>query len=290
MNRNTLQPPGSRPQPQPQLSTHQSLLQSLNQLKLPKSPSRTDPILTQFQTFLNNYKILTNSIFHQISSNNTIPNQTPEKLLNDLNQLDQYLIKLLSLHSQHDQNCKRMNTLMNQIKQIGQDQLDEKIRKIYNAEKKLNSICLDGEKEKEKFRRIESLSLKPTQILNHAKLIAPYTSAPPAPPTTNPNNATIATAGLDLQDPALRFLMPFPTEDIIRRGRMGQEMSGLDPSEIGKLGGNELGPVVGETRSAAGVRPSAVKSQAPYPTMSSRRPPPPEAEDDLFDLDLNPDL
>lgn len=285
MNRNPVQV-----QPQPQLTTQQTLIKSLNQLKLPISPSRTDPIINQFQSFLNNYKILTNSIFHQISSNNTIPNQTPQKLLNDLSQLDQYLIKLLSLHAEHDQNCKKMNHLMNQIHRIGHRSIDEKIRKIYDAEKKLNSICLDGEKEKESFRRIESLSLKPTQILNHAKLIAPYTSAPPAPPTTNPNNATVATAGLDLQDPALRFLMPFPTEDIIRRGRMGQEMSGLDPSEMGKLGGPDLGPVVGETRLASGVRPSATKSKAAYPTMSSRRAPPPEAEDDLFDLDLNPDL
>ncbi|EGG11207.1 uncharacterized protein MELLADRAFT_76747 [Melampsora larici-populina 98AG31] len=286
MNRKTLQPTGSK-----SVSTHQSLLQSLDQLKLPISPNKTEPIQNQFQSFLKSYQTLSHSIFHQISTNNTIPNQTPQKLLNDLNQLDQYLVKLLSFHATHDSNCKRMNRLMNQIQIINQNKLNQNIQKIYDAEKKLNSICLNGEKEKQSYRKIDSLSLKPTQILNHAKLIAPYTSAPPAPPTTNPNNTTVATAGLDLQDPALRFLMPFPTEDIIRRGRMGQEMSGTDPSEIDKLAGNQLGPVVGETRSASGVRPSVVaKSQVVYPTMSSRRPPPPEVEEDLFDLDLNPDL
>ncbi|KAG0147794.1 hypothetical protein CROQUDRAFT_452493 [Cronartium quercuum f. sp. fusiforme G11] len=283
MNRSTHQPAGSRPQPQ--LSTQQLLTQSLNKINIPTSPNRTEPISGQFQIFLDNFSILTNSIFHQISTNTIIPNHSPQQILNDLSHLDNYLIQLLNLHSEHDQNCKQIQELMEKISDLRYHQIDSKIQEIYHAEQKISRVCIDGKKDKQTFRRIASLSLTPNQILNHAKLIAPYTSAPPVPPTTNPDNATTATAGLDLQDPALRFLMPFPTEDIIRRGRMGQEMSGINPNE-----GIELGPVVGETRMATGARPTQVKPQTAYPTMSSRRPPPPDQDDDLFDLDLNPDL
>lgn len=129
-------------------------------------------------------------------------------------------------------------------------------------------------------------------------------------------------SGLDLQDPSLRFLMPFPTEDVIRRGRMGQEMSApVNGADDALNGASEIGALLGEIRTADGgtlnllnlsrrsqsmaeltipcfylARPTQNQPNAhlaAYPTMASRRPPPPpppEADDDLFDLDLNPDL
>ena len=45
---------------------------------------------------------------------------------------------------------------MKKIEEARQVQVDEKIRTIYEAEKKLSQICRDGESDKERYRQIQS--------------------------------------------------------------------------------------------------------------------------------------
>lgn len=152
-------PPPAAPRPQPgqdRQSAHQLLAASLSQLQLPTSPSRTEPISGQFQIFLTTFTTLTNAIFHQISTNTTFPNHSPQEILIQLAELDVYLVQLLNLHSEHDLNCKRMQSLMDKISDLRNTKIDDKIKQIYDAEQRLGRICSDGRKDKETFRHLKS--------------------------------------------------------------------------------------------------------------------------------------
>lgn len=218
-------------------------------------------------------------------------------MLQEIAQLENYLYSLLEIHSTHDRNSKQIQNLYLTLSNLNSNHFKNKLDLIFDLKNQLDRICSDGQNEKNHFAKLNDLALTPGHIMSYARLIAPYTSAPPAPTTTDPEQPINLSTGLDLQDPSLRFLMPFPTEDVIRRGRMGQEMSApVNGTNDALNGGTEIGALLGEIRTADGARPTQTQPNAhmaAYPTMPSRRPPPPplpESDDDLFDLDLNPDL
>lgn len=216
-------------------------------------------------------------------------------MLQGILKLENYLYDLLEINLKHDLNSKKIQSLYLTLNDLNCNQFKKKLHQVYDFQNKLDRICSDGQNEKLQFSKLNNLALTPSHVMSYARLIAPYTSAPPAPANADRDQPINPSSGLDLQDPSLRFLMPFPTEDVIRRGRMGQQMSAPVASDNDPLqNGSQIGVLLGETRTADGARPNQANTQqVAYPTMPPRRPPPPpipEAEDDLFDLDLNPDL
>ncbi|POV96415.1 hypothetical protein PSTT_15660 [Puccinia striiformis] len=293
-------------------------------------PNDHQPLTNQFELFLNQFNQITQTVFNQIASSSllssssssaTSSNQLHEiSMLQEIIQLKSYLYNLLEITSKHGRNSKKIQNLYLTLSKLNSNHFKKKLDQIFAIKNKLNTICSD-------------VALTPNHIMSYARLIAPYTSAPPAPSTADQDQPINPSTGLDLQDPSLRFLMPFPTEDVIRRGRMGQEMSAPVNGAIEPLNsGNEIGALLGEIRTADGgnfncpdytqipqlylptsktfananimnihggltvARPTQNQANAhlaAYPTMPPRRLPPPplpEADDDLFDLDLNPDL
>ncbi|WAQ89202.1 hypothetical protein PtA15_10A626 [Puccinia triticina] len=277
-----------------------------NLLAIPE-PNDQKPLANQFEVFLNQFNRITQTVFNQIasssqsslssSSSTTSSNQLNNiSMLQEIVQLETYLYNLLEIHSQHDRNSKKIQNLYLTLTELNSNHFKKNLDQIFAIKNKLDIICSDGQNEKTRFEKLNDLALTPGHIMSYARLIAPYTSAPPAP-STDPDQPINPCSGLDLQDPSLRFLMPFPTEDVIRRGRMGQEMSApVNGANDAVNSVTEIGALLGEIRTADGARPTQTipnPNLAAYPTMPPRRPPPPpppEADDDLFDLDLNPDL
>ncbi|KAI7945105.1 hypothetical protein MJO28_010800, partial [Puccinia striiformis f. sp. tritici] len=271
-------------------------------------PNDHQPLTHQFELFLNQFNRITQTVFNQVASSSlsslsssssaSNSNQLHEiSILQEIIQLEKYLYNLLEINSKHDRNSKKIQNLYLTLTKLNTDHFKKKLDQIFAIKNQLDIICSDGQNEKIRFEEVKNLALTPNHIMSYARLIAPYTSAPPAPSTADQDQPINPSTGLDLQDPSLRFLMPFPTEDVIRRGRMGQEMSAPVNGASDPLNsGNEIGALLGEIRTADGARPTQNQANAhlaAYPTMPARRPPPPplpEAEDDLFDLDLNPDL
>ncbi|PLW31125.1 hypothetical protein PCASD_12444 [Puccinia coronata f. sp. avenae] len=245
------------------------------------TPNDHQPLTEQFELFLNHFNRITQAVFTQIASSSlstlsSTSTTTTTTTTTGSHEIQNLYLTLSNLNSNHFKN---------------------KLDLIFDLKNQLDRICSDGQNEKNHFAKLNDLALTPGHIMSYARLIAPYTSAPPAPTTTDPEQPINLSTGLDLQDPSLRFLMPFPTEDVIRRGRMGQEMSApVNGTNDALNGGTEIGALLGEIRTADGARPTQTQPNAhmaAYPTMPSRRPPPPplpESDDDLFDLDLNPDL
>ncbi|CAH7665991.1 hypothetical protein BY996DRAFT_8533512 [Phakopsora pachyrhizi] len=280
-----------------------------------RSPNRDEPLNRQFQRYLNRFRTLTATIFDQISDQNhltqshssaNLPHhphhiQSQEELIERFEINKNYLIQLLRHQIEHDQNLEKIDLILGQIEEIRNRSIKSKIRSLDSISRRLNKIVKDGEEDQKNFERIDSLNLTPSLILGYARLISPYTSAPPAPVQSNQNEdrSVQQSFGLDLKDPSLRFLMPFPTEDVIRRGWMGKEMSSL--SDLNNF--DQINYALGEIKDADGARPSnKPESSNAFPTPASRRPNNllqihqaqsnqlDQNDDDLFDLDLNPDL
>ncbi|KAI9598316.1 vitamin-D-receptor interacting mediator subunit 4-domain-containing protein [Syncephalis fuscata] len=125
--------------------------------------------------------------------------------------------------------------------------------------------------------------LDPKQVLAYAKRLAPYTSAPPK---------------FDPAQPAQAFEKPFPDEQMMRAGRLGQLET--DP-EVEASGHGmiyaEHGPSSGQATDAhpslsAIGQPTATTQhyEASHLDRSTTTMSHEDMEDDLLDLDLNPDL
>ncbi|KAH9459461.1 hypothetical protein Pst134EA_019614 [Puccinia striiformis f. sp. tritici] len=224
------------------------------------------------------------------SSSASNSNQLHEiSILQEIIQLEKYLYNLLEINSKHDRNSKKIQNLYLTLTKLNTDHFKKKLDQIFAIKNQLDIICSDGQNEKIRFEEVKncdfphfffslrlhspccssarclsnrsarlivcsiSVALTPNHIMSYARLIAPYTSAPPAPSTADQDQPINPSTGLDLQDPSLRFLMPFPTEDVIRRGRMGQEMSAPVNGASDPLNsGNEIGALLGEIRTADG--------------------------------------
>lgn len=119
----------------------------------------------------------------------------------------------------------------------------------------------------------------PASVLAYARRLAAFTSAPPLA-----KNRQLGESGaLDLralaQLPGAR--LPYPTEDLLKRGRLGMADSLLAE-----------GPQIGETRDAMGVpspdgqlaQPAAPPARPP---VAHRPAPPPEDDEDAFDIDMD---
>ncbi|RKP06304.1 vitamin-D-receptor interacting mediator subunit 4-domain-containing protein [Thamnocephalis sphaerospora] len=125
-------------------------------------------------------------------------------------------------------------------------------------------------------------------VLAYAKRLAPYTSAPPRFDPANPSHA---------------FEKPFPDEQMMRAGRLGQleaaaAAAAAEPSaQTATAGGASAAASAALAKSAAAMMQGALASAVGFGmpaggagAVSAAGTDAGHAMDDLLDLDLNPDL
>ncbi|RKP24624.1 vitamin-D-receptor interacting mediator subunit 4-domain-containing protein [Syncephalis pseudoplumigaleata] len=150
-----------------------------------------------------------------------------------------------------DRAAERLVRTLHQAKMTLEDMVDEAEAQIAEAEARA--------------------PLDVAQVLAYAKRLAPYTSAPPK---------------FDPNQPAQAFEKPFPDEQMMRAGRLGQWEMGLEGEAAATTAAGEQGHTqeVGHTTHHPPQQHGGVGQ--PPPGTSHEE----EMEDDLLDLDLNPDL
>jgi len=175
----------------------------------------------------------------------------------------------------HQSNQRRIDELKDEV--LG---LEARLRDIWykldQGKKELEEILEDGEERLAAIDRAKSAPIPYEDLLSYASIISGYTSAPPG-----------------LPDPSLGvFNPPFPTQEMLRRGRLKAEGS------LGPLGETRS---VGRARSEApllpGALPGAAGREVPLPNIPGQNPYRQDQHTrklqehfDPFDLDLNPDL
>ncbi|KAL7009174.1 hypothetical protein EMMF5_001372 [Cystobasidiomycetes sp. EMM_F5] len=153
--------------------------------------------------------------------------------LRALGQLDERLAILLDKAGQHVRNQRRIEQLEAQLEVYEKEWASEVIQ-LENNRVLLEKLLTQGAKEREAIQQAEKAQLTPSTILSYARLLAPFTSAPPRSILPEGNQAA------SLADLGPGAILPYPTEEVMRRGRLAF-------AEVGEIG---------ETTAAAGAPPA----------------------------------
>ncbi|GAA5886667.1 hypothetical protein JCM3774_001939 [Rhodotorula dairenensis] len=227
-------------------------------------------------------------------------------VLSALSQVDHKLAALLVMYEAHRRRQRRIESLVRQLSAL-EAQWRDSASSLELAVADLAPVIASGHLDREAISTAQGAHLEPAQLLAYARLLAPFTSAPPAslfPPE-------VKLKGVGATDPTGRTLPagaipPFPTEATMRGGRLQFGREGLLQGYLGET--EQVGAEHDPHGAAAAAQvptdaAARLENEAKlHAAAGTGRGGGPEqggaggdeagggADDFVFDLDLNPDL
>lgn len=211
-------------------------------------------------------------------------------VLAELEETDVQLAALLALVPRYQANQARIRELSAQLRNFDQEYRND-VAEAYKMARDLEALVASGHKSQAR----SATSIPASQILNLARQLAPFTSAPVLSPAEK-----AAPGPIPLHERALRHptaFPPFPPEDEIRRGALG--FVGIQANQGGEQGfGSGQVKLAGDEPRTAGEHEQQGRydvhdsSFAVFDPNKRKEMEAKEAADleAAFDLDLNPDL
>ncbi|GAA5858980.1 hypothetical protein JCM8547_007188 [Rhodosporidiobolus lusitaniae] len=264
-------------------------------------PSSSLPIGPQISHLLAEFTALSVKLFSLLSSASpslATSSTSTQPIYAALAVIDDKLSRLLVMYDAHQRKQRRIETLITSLRTLDET-WHTSASTLHTCLGDLSPIVSSGASDRAAIAAAKEAQLTPAGLLSYARLLAPFTSAPPSSilPSQDERDKL---RGVGATDPTGRSLPmgaipPFPTEAAMRRGRLqfGRE---------GMLG------AMGETNEVGARRDSAGDVHAPpKPDAAARLEQEAKAhgvdgagggaaahamdvEDFEFDLDLNPDL
>jgi len=194
---------------------------TLSRAEIAQIPSPSLPIGPQISHLLSEFTSLSIQLFTILSSPSsasTTALTTPIYL--SLSSLDQKLSSLLSLLAQHQQKQSRINSLVSSLRTLDES-WHSSASTLHSCISSLDPIISSGALDRSSISLASNSTLTSESLLSYARLLAPFTSAPPS--SLYPPNEKLR--GIGATDPTGRSLPigaipPFPTEGVMRRGRL----------------------------------------------------------------------
>ncbi|GAA5980064.1 hypothetical protein JCM11641_008276 [Rhodosporidiobolus odoratus] len=248
-------------------------------------PSSSLPIGSQISHLLSEFTTLSVQLFALLSSTSTsltASSSGMQPIYAALAVVDEKLARLLVMYDEHQRKQRRVEALVASLRTLDKS-WHTSAHTLHSCLADLAPILESGAADRAAIAAAKQARLTPSALLSYAKLLAPFTSAPPSSilPSAEEREKV---KGLGATDPMGRSLPmgaipPFPTEAVMRRGRLqfGRE---------GMLGGRISPGHQAPTKADAATRleQEAKAHEAGLATGGM------EAEEFDFDLDLNPDL
>ncbi|GAA6064248.1 hypothetical protein JCM10212_006000 [Sporobolomyces blumeae] len=222
------------------MSTASATTTTLSPSEIAQIPSASIPIGPQISHLLNEFTTLSLQLFTLFSASST---SLPQPLATltapiyaSLAALDRKLARLVSLLEQHQARQRRINALIESLQTLDSTWY-RSAETLHDCVERLEPILASGRADRRKIDVARAPALTSTAILSYARLLAPFTSAPPS--SLYPPNEKLR--GVGATDPTGRSLPvgaipPFPTEGVMRRGRLqfGRETQALgQTNEVG---------------------------------------------------------
>ncbi|KAK4047208.1 hypothetical protein OIO90_006271 [Microbotryomycetes sp. JL221] len=273
---------------------------TLTDLEAAQIPSASLPIGPQVTHLIQEFTTLSVQLFQTLSMSSPTSNVAP--ILQALSRVDVKLAKLLIMLEQHQKKQQRIEQLVAQV-QSQEQAWQQGVSTLHQALNQLKPVVESGSHDRFNIEQTaqarlgnEGHALEPKSILSYAKLLAPFTSAPPSslvPPEQRmfgQNGTGVDPSGNRLP---LGAIPPFPTEAVMRRGRL-QFGTGLDGFAMGeteqvgvrKDGTDQVKQQNGDDAVTKQTAAARLAQQARRQEQQQEEPP----EDFSFDLDLNPDM
>lgn len=202
-------------------------------------PSASLPIGPQLAHLVQEFTTLSVSLFAVISTSSLTATPSTTSIYTSLAELDAKLAVLLSMLAEHQRRQRRIETLIASLRSTEQA-WQHGAQTLHAALSTLKPIIESGKLDRTSIAASapEKASLQPATILSYARLLAPFTSAPPSSIfPVEQRQAGLDPSGRTLPPGAFP---PFPTEGAMRRGRLqfgreGEEGTGM--GETGEVGG-----------------------------------------------------
>lgn len=198
-------------------------------------PSRSLPIASQLSHLLAEFTTLSLSLFSVLSSSTPSPTST-STIYASLSTLDQKLADILSLAAEHQRQQRHIDALVNSLRTTDLAWRST-TSTLHSSLSTLSPIIISGSLDRSLIASSapSKAALTPSTLLSYARLLAPFTSAPPSSLfPLEQRAASMDPSGRGLPSGAFP---PFPTEGAMRRGRLQFGQSGVDCGEVGEVGG-----------------------------------------------------
>ncbi|GAA6014313.1 hypothetical protein JCM11491_005035 [Sporobolomyces phaffii] len=218
---------------------------TLSPAEIAEIPSARLPIGPQLAQLVQEFTALSVQLFTVISSPTTPTPAVTEPIYAALAVVDSKLSKLVHLAALHRERQKRIDHLVASLETVSAS-AHAATTTLAQCVAELEPVVASGTLDRAAISRAaasssSSSSVSTAALLSYARLLAPFTSAPPS--SLYPPGERLRTKGLGATDPTGRTLPPgaippFPTEGVMRRGRL---QFGRDVSLGGGGGGDGLG-------------------------------------------------
>ncbi|ORY89128.1 hypothetical protein BCR35DRAFT_193082 [Leucosporidium creatinivorum] len=275
---------------------------SLNPAQAALIPSPSLPLAPQLTHLLTQFTELSLQLFSLLSASTPSASAGTAAIYDELAKLDEKLAGLMAMVEEHQRRWRRIEKLVGEVKAT-EEGWKKGVQGMHEALAQLQPIITSGAVDRAAILASSSSTLTPQTILSYARLLAPFTSAPPS--SLFPPDQQLTGPGAQAMDPSGRTLPmgaipPFPTEAAMRRGRL-QFGAGVDGEEglVGERGevGARKDPTAQPPADSLPPRqdPAARLAQHARQEQQQRKAAQQqqqqaEEEEFVFDLDLNPDL
>lgn len=207
-------------------------------------PSASLPIGLQISHLLGEFTQLTVQLFAIISTTSpsallaaaggTAKSSATEPIYEALAAVDRKLAALLVMYDSHRRRQRRIEALIRELGTLDSQWRDSALT-LQQCLADLSPVIESGALDRKAITTARQADLKPETVLSYARLLAPFTSAPPAslfPPE-------VKLKGVGATDPTGRTLPagaipPFPTEATMRGGRLQFGSEGLLHGYLGE--------------------------------------------------------
>lgn len=252
-------------------------------------PSRALPIGLQLQHVLREFATLSTALFALLSSPSSSTSLPPSTvpIFEALAVVDSKLAALLVLTAEHQRRQRRIQELQRQ-----NDEVERVWRAaattLHDAVQSLRPLVLSGAADRLAMAQSaprEGSQLSPDVLLAYARLLAPFTSAPPTSIFSKEERALDYTTGRGLPDGAQP---PFPLESAMRQGRLqfGRVGPGEELGETAEVGARKEEDKAERDAQEANTAARIAHERSRQELAKADA----EADDFGFDLDLNPEM
>lgn len=218
---------------------------ALSPAQLASIPSASLPLGPQLALLLQEFQRLSLQLFALLSQSSPSASSPAASIYAQLAALDRQLAGLMPLLEAHQNRQARIEELISELKTT-EDAWQNGARALHDAKKALTPVIQSGAVDRKAIERSAppedaTSMLTPSTILSYARLLAPFTSAPPSSVLLSEQQLIGDGAGAHLDPTGTRLppgaWPPFPTEGAMRRGRLqfGKEDVGM--GETGEVGG-----------------------------------------------------
>ena len=206
---------------------------SLTPAQIALIPSPSLPIGPQLSHLLQEFTALSLSLFTILALPTPPPGATAP-IYASLALLDRKFVSLLALAARHEDLQRRIDSLSTSLSTL-ETSWQQTTSTLHSSIASLSPILASGKASRASIETTSLSSLTPSTLRSYARLLAPFTSAPPSSLfPSEVRERTMDPSGRALPEGALP---PFPTEGAMKRGRLQFGRGEVELGETGEVGG-----------------------------------------------------